>query len=244
MIFMKIDKKVRELYPDSAIDYDEMADDVFNQIQDDDYQEPVFDQSEDFVEPINTTKYEEDEYLGEDEIDIGFRENKYKTDKLTPNHFLPKDYTETDNIPGDSIGFYDIFRDKILIQPKETFESEEKFNKTLTHENIHKTSNYKRRMAGYFEAENSPMTYVESEYEPYIYPSLREKIYPKRKIAKFIKDDKKNMPVGEKSAAYMQGYPDIFYREELYAYEGAANPQGMLKPQTKADKKLFRLWFD
>jgi len=224
--------------------FDEMAEQIME--EQDDLEYPKYPKPK-VLKPIdlsNVGKYEEDEYLGEDDIDIGFREDKHKTDKLTTNYFLPKDYTETENVPKDSKGFYDIMRDKILIKPRNTFESEDDFNRTLTHENIHRTSTKKRGRAGYFGVENSPMTYVESEYEPYLYPSLREKIYPKRKITKFIKDDQKIMLVGAKEANYMLWAPDIFYREELYAYEGAANPQGMLKPQTKADKKLFRLWFD
>jgi len=88
---MKIDKNVRELYPDETIDYDEMADDysneteintieenidldkmaddVFNQVNSDEYQEPIFDQSKDFeFDPNDGNRININDY--------GFDENK------------------------------------------------------------------------------------------------------------------------------------------------------------------------
>jgi len=78
---MRIDKKARELYPDETIDYDEMADDVFNQVNSDEYQEPIFDQSKDFIEPdepeetslMGVPSYDmEDEYVGDSKIDLAY----------------------------------------------------------------------------------------------------------------------------------------------------------------------------
>ena len=104
---MKIDKKVRELYPDSAIDYDEMADDIFDQIDpaEQEYSTEAYD---DFEEPIQSSLDDIEQYdmndEAEDDFDITYRtpdfvfEEGPKKAEMLIGTILPEEITVADNI--------------------------------------------------------------------------------------------------------------------------------------------------
>jgi len=150
---MQIDKKVRELYPDETIDYDEMSEDIFNQVNSDEYQEPVFDQSKDFVEPIGTTFDDVDQYdenINEDDFDIGYRQTKYNTDEMDLTDLEPKEYTERDETDDDvfrendqSLGYYNMETKKIITRKPESIRKV--FNKLgITNVNLYEKARQNR----------------------------------------------------------------------------------------------------
>jgi len=267
---MKIDKKVRELYPDETIDYDEMADDIFDQIDpaEQEYateiEEPYFPVSNEaeIIKPVESSLMDLESYNmtdeQEDDFDIAYR---------TPNNIdvtdlLPVDYRvgkRGDSGLEDAFADYDPVKDEISVREKDWLIKEndivspfEKQHKMLVHENIHrqwwkqydidddKTKLKPKRMLNETDSMNK---------EDLMYDNTASMKQRQEYLDEFngIFDDL-GTTADKKQVKKLRN--EIYKREygvnalnEGYAYYGALRPERILNPQNKTDRKLNRMFF-
>ena len=265
---MRIDKKVRELYPDSAIDYDEMADDIFNQIQDDDYQEPVFDQSKDFVEPETGSledipQYKSTEYLGPDRTDYEYRKVKHDVYDMNESDFLPVDYTEVDTFENNNLeGSFNPVTNEI--QVRKDLPHKKKMM-TLVHENFHKLRGEKtKRVFGTGTNDRQakifiPYTYSndlggglvdrkEKNQYPYIITEQSDLVPKGIQNQEFFPDNVKNKKTkpfenmfGAPNVAHP--YPDYKLNEEIETLQFERDPKRVISGNSSMDRRIGRKIF-
>jgi len=221
--------------------YDEIVNDIFEQ-----------DEKKKRKNLYNIQQYNENEYIGANDFDIGYRTTNKTEDDLIPSKYI--EHNEGDLTPEeleygkDLLGSMDYEADELNVVNKKYFENPllkmigRTQHNVLRHENFHKKQ-HRYKTDSFVNVK--PNISINSEIDAFydimsMNTNIKNKMYVRAK--RITKTFPKNIN--------KQGWLDNQFTkydnspEELYADYVAFFPEKILNPKTKMDKKLTRIMFE